>query len=89
MREGTVRVVWCEECCNRHWGVMNRLAVAGRVVSTSGTLKIAVECGMCRSELAAGAEGTAFTLDGGPDEAVWEGEYLDLDPQGVCVAGDF
>lgn len=74
----TLRLVWCEACCNRHWDLLNGLGEAGRVVSRSGVLKRGFSCGMCRTELAAGEEATALTIDGGPGHVAWEGTYLDL-----------
>lgn len=80
MGEQVLRLVWCEECCNRHWEVVRGLGESGRAVSKSGRLKVPVVCVSCRNELAVGDEATAITLDGGSNHEAWEDRYLDLDP---------
>jgi hypothetical protein len=72
--------IWCEACCERHWGLMNHLGEERRAVSKSGTLKIALQCEACWTELAPGEEATAITIDGGADCAPWEDGFLDVDP---------
>ena len=87
MEERVLRLVWCEECCNRYWELMSGLGESGCAVSKSGRLKVPVGCDSCGNELAVGEEATAFTLDGG-EYVPWECDYLDLDAESGGEAGD-
>lgn len=85
MAERMLCIIWCDECCERHWELTNRLGEAGRAVSKSGTLKVALRCESCRRDLVRGEEATAITIDGGIDSVPWEDGYIDIDPSSVSL----